>query len=338
MMNKILTKTVNKKSLMLMAVVMTILFAVAIVITALVGVSYNIVTDSSKTVTVSVNDYFYNTKLEAVEDVCYDEFDKQGMKVAYVYYSELGGDDSEIVFVFNSSVGVENAKTALAQTMAAKTADGAEWDGAIISVTSGSETIESGMPLSYAIRALVGVVVFAALAFAYVALRYRLHMGILAAIATVVGPVLAAVVTLITRIPLTNAVLYVFGVTALLSAVFTLLTLNKLRSNLKEGDGEQNLQETVVSCVASKEILGITVSLGVALVLVGAIATSIVRWFALVALIGLIAAAFVGLFFVPALYLPLRESADKRAANKPKNGYVGAKATAKKEEADEKAE
>ena len=337
MMNKILNKTVNKKSLMIMAVVMTILFALSIVITALVGVSYNIVTDNSKTVTVSVNDYFYNTKLEAVEDVCRDEFDKQGMKVEYVYYSELGGDDSEIVFVFNEEVNVDAAKAALAQTIAAKTADGAEWDGAIISVTSGSETVATGMPVSYAIRALVAVVVFAALAFAYVALRYRLHMGILAAIATLVGPILATVITLLTRIPLTNGALYAFGVTALLSAVFTLLTLNKLRNNLKEDD-ERSLQEKVVACIADKEILGIAISLAVALVLVGAIATSIVRWFALVAFIGLLVATFVGLFFVPAMYLPLRENADKRAANKPKNGYVGAKAVEKKEETVETAE
>ena len=133
---------------------------------------------------------------------------------------------------------------------------------------------------------------------------------------------LTAAVVLLVRIPVTNSLLYAVALAAPVTAALVMLTLNKLRANLKS---ELAADEWIASSVATEEILAIAAAGGVALVLIGAIATATVRWFALVALIAFAASVFVALMYAPALYLPLRKRADKKAAETTKSGYVGAK-------------
>ena len=95
-----------------------------------------------------------------------------------------------------------------------------------------------------------------------------------------------------------------------------MLTLNKLRASKEE----QTTAETVVNATAVKEMLTFAAVLGVALVLVGAVATWSTRWFAIAALVSLLVTAFIGLVYTPALYFLFKKNADKKALENAQYG------------------
>ena len=123
------------------------------------------------------------------------------------------------------------------------------------------------------------------------------------------------------RIPVTASVVYACALAALMTTSLVLFSLNKLRAN----ESDASVEEKVVASVAVNETLVFTAVLGGALVLVGAIATWPVRWFALCALVALLSAAAVALFAAPALQFVLLDKKAKEEAGRTKSGYVGAK-------------
>ena len=320
-MNKILTKTVKKVTLL--SIILAVILVAALVVTRLLGVNYAATIDNAKTLTVT-GGYFTETQLEDLQELCESEFDKQGVDPLYAIDGGRVGADNEIVYVFSADTDLTAVKTALDTAF-----EGEAWKDAVLNVRVASDTVVDGveMPWSYVLWAVGAVVLFAVLTFAYVSLRYRLNMGITTAISVLVGAIASASVLLLCRIPLNNSSLYAVAVSCLLTAVFTLFTFNKLRANLKSEEYKsKKASEVIAESSATKETLVLTVALGLSLVLVGALGTVSVRWFTLSALVALIVSAFVGLVYAPALYLPFKKSADKKAEGKTASGYVGAKA------------
>lgn len=319
-MNKLCQKI---KNVTFLSVIMAIVLAASIVITAIFGVNYATTVNDQNTLTVTVNRYFYDNRLDDVKAVCESDKEFKKLSVEYVYSGEMSGDECELVYVFNAATKLDGVKDSLQKTFAEKTKDGGEWDGAFIEVATGKEALQTKISTGYVVRAAIAVAVIAVLAFIYVALRYRLFMGVTVAIAILLSAIETTAIVLLARIPVASSVAYAVIISSLLAAIFTVLTMNNVRANT---------EENVYSSVATKEIAVITASLGVALILIGAIATWSVRWFAVCALVGLLVAALVGLVFVPAAYLPMKKAEDKAAA-RSKSGYVGAES---KQEAAEK--
>ena len=321
-MNKLIAKTVKKSPLVV--TILAILFALSIVITAIFGVNYAATANDAKTVTVTMNSFLYKTEaeLDKIENACEAEFKKQGLQIAYEQQGAMSGDDCEILFVFQAKTdaaklnkAVENLNATFENT----------WKDFQVSARSATEKLPVKMSASNYVRTAIAVTLFAVLAFAFVAIRYRLHSGIFAAILVLVGAVETASIILLTRIPLTTVTLSAIAISALVTAIFTMLYLDKIRANTKSNAYESDEALTVES-VPVCNILTYTAVLGGALILVGAIATPSTRWFALCALIAVVVAAAVALFFAPALYLPLKAKADETAAARAK-GYKGAKST-----------
>ena len=325
-MSNILKKTAKKTTIL--SIIVAVVLAAAIVVGILCGVKGSVFNTSaqmkdSKTITISMNQYAYSTKLDEVEAVCESAFGK--LDVQYELKGEMSGDESEIVYVFNSSADLTNVKA----TLETKLAEKAEAWGAFITVSSNSEEAVSVLARHYTLRALIAGAVIAVLVFAYVSLRYKLGVGIVTAVATVLGMALTASVAILARIPVTSSIAYVIAVAGLLSAVTTLLTMNKLRANLKkEGANELSVEDLVVDSIATKEIGLLTAFAGGAFVLTGVLAASNVRWFAILSLIGMLVAAFIGLLYAPAMYIPVKKIADKRPDRNVT--YKGAKKTSTK--------
>ena len=325
-MSNILKKTAKKTTIL--SIIVAVVLAAAIVVGILCGVKGSVFNTSaqmkdSKTITISMNQYAYSTKLDEVEAVCESTFGK--LDVQYELKGEMSGDESEIVYVFNSSADLTNVKA----TLETKLAEKAEAWGAFITVSSNSEEAVSVLARHYTLRALIAGAVIAVLVFAYVSLRYKLGVGIVTAVATVLGMALTASVAILARIPVTSSIAYVIAVAGLLSAVTTLLTMNKLRANLKkEGANELSAEDLVVDSIATKEIGLLTAFAGGAFVLTGALAASNVRWFSILSLIGMLVAAFIGLLYAPAMYIPVKKIADKRPDRNVT--YKGAKKTSTK--------
>lgn len=334
MMNKLLGKTVKKVTLI--SAVLAIIFALAIVLTAILGINYGKSLENANTLTVKVNNFYFNdeTKLSAVESVCETELDKLGIN--YEQKGEMSGDESEIVYYFDEEVNLTDAKTALQTAFADKTKDGGEFDGAFISVTANSEVLQLYIPTSYFVRAGVAVLVFAVLAFGYAWIRYGINGGAVTGVSALLGGVMSASVLLATRVPFTASTLYIIALSSLISTVVAMFTLNKLRMVKKAEGNEAYTAEMIASGVAVKETLALLVSVGVALVLVLALGTTAVRWFAVSALIALVVSTAIGLLFAPSMYLPLQTAKQKRLDGQTKYGYKGAKKSEKAEQKEEK--
>ena len=316
-MSKILNKTVKKWTLT--SVILGVVLAAAIVVCALFGFNKYVTLENSKTLTVSMNQYAYLTKLDDVKADCENAFGNANAKFSVA--GEMSGDESEIVYVFSEDVDVASIKTALETTFATKTAEGGAWAGSFINVSTSVEKANTVLAKHYALRTAIAGVVFSVLAFAYVWIRYGLNKAIATAVCTLLGMLMTASVIVLTRINVTASVAYVIALAGILTAVTTLMTMNKLRSAEKE-----NADTDIVSCIAVKEVLSIAIVLGVSVLLVGIFGKTAGIWFAVSALIGVAVSTAISLLYAPALYLPLKQASD----NKPKSAYVGAKKTSTK--------
>ena len=330
-MSKILTKMVKKAKLIsiILAAVLTAAIAVG-VICGLTGsgvFNKSALLEDSNTLSVSMNHYVYQTKLDEVEDVCEDAF--ADLKVSYMMKGEMSGDESEIVYVFDKDADLSAAKAALEAKFEQMKAN--EWKDILvfITVSTNSETAIAYLAEYYVLGGVFAGVALAALVFAYVAIRYGLNKGVVAAISTAAGVLMAAALIILTRIPVTASVSYVLAAAGLMAAVATIFTLNKIRTNEKaENATEKSADMIVEESIAEKELLLFCAIACASLVILGAIATAAVRWFAILSIIAVIVATFMGLVYAPALYLPLKKVADNKPA---KDAYVGAVKTSTKE-------
>lgn len=314
-MSKFLKKAVNKPGVI--SIVVAAILAAAIAVVAICGLTGNGVFNESKlledcqTITITVDQTTYLTKLDEVEEVCEKAFGDT--KVSYSLKGEMSGADNELVYVFDKDEDLTEEKKALEDAFAVLVSG--DWNGSFITVSANAEEVGAVLAKNYVLRGVIAGVVMVVLAFAYLCLRHNFGLGLLALRCMLVGTVLSAMLIALFRIPVTVSVSYVFAAAALLSALTTVFVLNKFRADKETED------------FANEEVLLFTAIGGAALVAVGAIATGGVRWFAVAALVALIVAAFIGLIYAPARCLEWKAVQDKKPV---KGAYVGAKKTSKK--------
>ena len=327
-MSKILTNTVKKTAGWIVVFTYILVAAVAfgIIFNAKGYGAFNksVVLDDVKTLTVSMNQHAYLTELDTVEDACEEIF--ADLEVSYQMKGEMTGDESELVYVFDESVNLGKVEAQLEAKIAELQKD--SLNGTFITVATNKLETAEFLAKDYALRGVIAGLVMIILVYIYAAIRFGIGKGVLAALGTLCSIGLTAAVMVFTRIPVTASVSYVFATAGLLGAVASIITLNKIKAAEKaEGASEMSAEEVIVAASAKKEVMSITLVSCAALVVLALVATTNVKWFALAAIVGVIAAAIAGLKFVPALYVPMKEAADK----KPKEGYVGAKKTSTKE-------
>ena len=316
--------TVKKGSLW--SVLVAIVLVAAAVVCALLGVNKSATMKDMNTLTISMNRYAYTAQLNIVEDECEKAF--ASIDVAYKMEGDMSGDNCEIVYFVDADVDLSSVKETIKANLTAKMQAGAELEGAFINVTTGSEVVLASSAKGTALRAAIATAVFAVLALVYTSIRYNVGAGIVAAIVTVLGSALSTAVILLARIPVSNSVVYVGVIGAMVSAAFALLNLAKMKSV------DSDNAEEVVSNGADKEINTFTVFALIALVVVavasfvGAGAISTVVWFAVMAIVAVVVAWFLGNVYMPALYLPFVK---KSIANADNGEYKGAEKTSTRE-------
>jgi len=313
----------------LLTVIITYILAAAVAIGIILGVkgygAFNpsVMLDDAKTLTVTMNQYAYLNQIDEVEAACEEVLEKYD--VSYEMKGEMSGDESEIVYVLGEEANLKNIEEALEAKIALLQED--SLNGTFITVSTNSEDAIEMIAENYVLRGVIAGLVLAVLVYIYAAIRHGLARGVAAAFCSVLGMGLTASVMILTRIPVTASVSYVFAFAGLLAAALTMINLNKLRASEKvEGASEMTAEEMVDSFKASKEIRPLVLLSCMALLVLGILGANNVRWFAFHALIAVLVAAFVGMVYVPALYLSVKKAAMK----KPKSDYVGAKKTSKK--------
>ena len=316
-----LTKTVGKWKLW--TVVSAIIVAAGIIVAAIFGFNADYTASDVKTMTVKLDSYVSvsDVKTEKVKDICESALEKAGLKDAYTMDGETSGG-GELVYVFSAKTDdkkLAEVKTAVESALETATADSGELAGAIL---ANSERAAATLAAGYLWRAaLAGAVVLLA-EFIYIAVRYKLNMGAAAAISSLTGTLLTVALVALVRLPVTASLAYAGAFALLYTTVTSMLALNKMRENFKTDEyKEKSADEAIVSSLPVKTILAFAAVSAVALVLVGAIAVASVRWFAIAALIGVLAGTFASLIFMPAIYLPLKKLSDKRAAERARYDY-----------------
>ena len=329
-MSKILTKTVKKTGPW--AAFLTYVIAVAVAVAIILGAKgfsvFNTAAtlDDAKTLTVSMNQYAYITTLETVEDACEEVF--EGLDLSYEMKGEMTGDESEIVYVFDGDISLLIVEEKLEAKFAEMQKEDGALEGMNITVAVNSEKTIAVLAKDYALRFVIAAIVMVAAVYIYSAIRFGIAKGVLAAVGTLYSMALTVSVVLLTRIPVTASISYVFGAAGMLGAVISILSLNKIKATESmEGADELYADEVVSSSLAKKEVAPILYMSAIALAVLAIVAPANMKWFALSAFVALAMSVVSGLILVPSLYIPVKAKAD----GKPKAGYVGAKKTSTKE-------
>lgn len=322
-LEKIIKSTIGKINIL--SIVSGAIVLLGVVFLLVFGYSTDTTYADVKTLTVRVNQYAYTEYIDTIEDVCESEFDKLDLQYEYDMKGEMSGDESELVYVFNKKVSDETLAKAVENLNATFDADtkadsGKELAGASVSVTSHNELAPDGLPQKTLLRTVLAGALFGVLACLYVTVRQKFTNGLTLFVSMGVSAGLTCALALITRLPITASITYALFFNLLFTAVATTLTLNKVNAKQKEVEGIE-AEELISSSLAIREVLLLSAGLLVALVLIGAIATSVVRAFAVVALLGLVAGVFSALFFAPAFYLPIKRYVDKKAAQRARYDY-----------------
>ena len=322
-MSKFLAKVIKKGTLL--SILLAVIVAAATVIGILFGFNPVATVADGKKVTISVEQYIYQTE-EAKADIkaaCDEAF--KNNNVLYVSDADFGGD-GEFLYAFKANENIDDAVKALQDKFADWTKeDSDKYPTNSIIVSASNEKVVVATAEGAVVRAAIAGVVLAVLAFAYVAIRYNWRTGIVAAISVAASMLVTGAIVILARIPVTASVVYAIMASAIVTIVTTLFTFNKLRDTLKSEEKSSDAEELVASSIATKEIVIFTAILGAAILLVCIPAGVSAAWFALSAFIGVLVAAFIGLMFAPALYLPVQVAMNAKAASMTKHGYKGAK-------------
>lgn len=306
----------------LWSIILGFILAAGLIIGSFFGLNTVLDMNNSETLTITVDKYTYTEKVSEIEKDCEAVFGEKNVKYSYKMEGETSGVDTEIVYVFAEGTNLTEVKSALKETFNAKTSAEGAWAGSFINVMSATETAKSVITNGYALRGAIAAVVMAALAFAYVTIRYRWDMGVLAGGTTLLAMFLATALVAILRLPVTASVAYVVLASGILATIMLMFTLSNFRDNKVE-----TTEDAIAENVAFKEVVTLSVlSAGilVALVIAGLIANVSLCWFGLTSIVGVISATAIGLVFAPSVYLPLKAIADNKAAEKD-NRYKGAK-------------
>ncbi len=313
MKSNLFSKTVKRFNLW--AVITAVLLVAAVVVMSVFGFNKDATLRSANSLTVSVNSFAYDTRKAEIVDACEGLFGD--LEANYMIEGEMTGDDCELVFVFDEGVNLLPVEKAIEEHF-----QGEGWEGVSVNATASIEYTGALNAKGFRLRALIAGVVFAVLAFAYVAIRFRkVWLGVIVGGSAVLAMGLTVALVILTRVPVTVTVVSVVAIAGLLTTAMVMLTVS--RAEAAKSEEEASAEEKVVSSIAAKEILLASVAIVIAVIAIGILGKTAAAWFALSAIYAIVACLFVSLLLAPAALL----TAQLREDAKPKVGYQGAKKT-----------
>lgn len=256
--------------------------------------------------------------LEEVESTALGVIEKSGFKVEYEQKSTTtaGG---KIEYNFASSVDGAKLK-ALASDMLRALNNNEK-----ISQSEFTCEAKTSILLSYPVYGVRnGIICLCAvvLAFAYVAIRFKLGAGITIAVVAIHDVLVTVALALITRVAIGATFPAAVFFAAVYSIILSAITFAHLRKGFKNENikvMEQGEAQEVLFAETRKTTLIVSAMSLIAVVIVGAfsvISSVSVLSFIIPFLFPVAASCYSNLFLLPGIYLPLKESSDKRAAEK----------------------
>lgn len=318
-----MSKLLSKKGLFLcMAIALALVIAGAFIV-GFIG--FNADSTQKDFTSVEISDFAYSSHDETVQNELYNLCKSEiGNKYKITDYTLLEGQTGGAVLQFVVSGTPDAAFCAsLKSAIVAKNIEGVSSE----LVTVSFHTLENAPYYNYIWRTAVAAAVVAVILFAYVAVRFRLGMGVATLIAAVHDVLVMLALTSIFRIPsgVALAGVAVFGL--LLSAVVNMLVFGRMRRDFRtEEFKDKSVKEAVAQSLSGSKglVLGISVVLAAVVVVLGVIGAVIatdLTFLAIAALISVLASAYSSLLLAPSLYALIKEKSDAVCAEKAKYNY-----------------
>lgn len=283
---------------------------------------------------------------ESFVSVCEETIENAGYTVAETnYYEESSGIYDYYEFVITRSTGTftQDEKDALCEALETAIYALSDSDVGNVEITRdillSVVTVESENQYywEYVWRTAIAVGCVWVIAAAYVAIRFKLGMGVTLLVANAHDVLLTLAVIAILRIPVNTTVIGVAALSVMVSLFMNLCVLGRMRLNFRSEDWKGIPSREAVAKSASesrKTVLLTAAAMAVILVLIGigGIFFSLDLTFIMIG--GLIATAvsvYSSLFLTPAVYAGMKERSDKIAEERMKYDYISDKERKRRE-------
>lgn len=296
---------------------------------------------------IEVTDYFSSFREEnaaegsqSLYDYCRSQIEDAGFNISgeRATDSTALGDTMEFTVTGGTESELQTFVTKLQGDIEKKF--GATADSAVVTVAYHS--VENQPYYEFIWRTAIGAAVAFVLLFAYVAIRFKVGMGVTALIAAVHDVLLTLAVVALLRIPAGVTLIGVAAFSLLLSAVLNLIVFGKMRRDFHSED-RKNLpaREGVALAVKDslKNVLIVCILLAALTVCMGAVGAFIgfdLLSVMLSTLMAIVVSAYSSLFLSPAIYACIKERSDANRAKKAKYNYASEKKQEKAAKAAEK--
>lgn len=342
-----MSKQVSKKNLLVCLIVSLALIIAGAFMLGFLG--FNTDSSASDYAVIEVSDISFTVRDESVIDSVSDFYSGRiedlGLSVSDVKYSEEISTGSGIYafYVSGEAPAAEELETLRAAIDEAN----------ISGVTSQAITVTYheavDQPYSgYIWRTAIGAAVVLVILFAYVAIRFRVGMGVTSLIAAVHDVAITFAVVALLRIPAGVSLIGVVAAALLLSIVQNMFVFGRMRRDFRSEEMKDlPAREAVALSIkgSRKGVFTIAVAAASFIVILGVIGVFIgfdLASVMLSALIAVVASTYSSLLLSPAIYACIKEKSDEHRANKARYDYTPekkrskeAKVIAKQEPAEE---
>lgn len=343
-----MSKTVSKKNLFICLTVSLVLIIAGAFLFGFLGFGENSTAKDYTAVEVSDSGYmsFDEEFRSSLESFCNTEIGNAGYTVADVRYNEsASGAGNTITFILTE--GSDSLASFVDSLAVAIDANVQNAERAVVSVAY--HTVENAPYYEFIWRTAIGAGVAFVLLFVYMAIRFKVGMGVTSLVAAVHDVLITLAVIALLRIPVGVTVIGVAAFSLLLSGFMNMLVFGKMRRDFRSEDRKDlPAREGIALAVkeSRKSVFVTAILLAALLVVLGAIGAVIGRdmlWFMLSGLMAVVASTYSSLMLSPAIYACIKEKSDARRAEKAKYNYSSdkrkeEKASQKKEIAEEAAE
>lgn len=330
-----MNKLVTKKSFFICLAISLALIIAGAFVSGFLGFNPDSTTKDYTVIEVSDSGYMalqenFRTSLQ---DLCTDSIAAE-YDVADVRYTESTSAGGVIEFVLRSGTPTQEFLDTLRSEIAASGIDGIDIADVSVSVHS----VKNEGYTQYIWRTAIAGGVALVILFAYVAIRFKVGMGVASLVAAVHDVLLTLAVVALLRIPAGVALIGVAAFSLLLSAILNLTVLGRMRSDFRTQPESLSARDAVAQSVAAsrKNVLLVSVTMAAAWVVFGVIGAIVgfdLLTIMLCALMSVVVSTYSSLIFMPALYACIKEKSDAKKADKARYNYESEKKREKEEKA-----
>lgn len=334
-MNKFMTK----KSLLISLIVSLALIIAGAFIAGFLGFNPDSTTKDYAVIEVSDSGYMSLEEdfRNQLQDFCQKKIEAK-YAVADTKYSESTSAGGSIEYVLTSGTPNNEFLLSLRTSIDESGIEGIETAGVSVSL----HFVENHAFTEYIWRTAIGMGVALVLLFVYVAIRFKVGMGVSALIAAIHDVLLTLAVIALLRIPAGIALIGVAAFSLLLSIVLNLIVFGRMRADFRADEKDAIPAKEAVSGSVSaslKNVLTISIALAAAIVLFGVIGAIIgidLLTIMLCALMSVVVSTYSSLILTPAIYARMKEKSDANKAEKAKYNYSSDKKREKEEKSSAK--